>query len=548
MAKATMKRCIFIFCLLSIAFCIGAAYAPSQAVAQTTYNLNIIFQRGIPDTSLRYWGAAIAGMGDVNGDGYDDVAVGCFKTTGALETDTAYVYIYYGGAAGIDTIHDLLIKDWAKGWNGLSICGGDINKDGYSDIIINPVSSGKAYIHYGGSSPPPTADIVFGGRLYETFTTVACGDVTGDDTTDLIVGDYANLSGDGHVNIYKGSAALDTMPWLRIDGHDGEEFGVTVGGGGNVNNDGFQDIYIGACANSEAYGWAGRLYIYHGGPAMDTIPDFIKDGEGGSQFWGDNPSALCLNNIGYGRFFTGSYYYPGGWLSAKNNGKVELFYGGSPMDSIPDMSIIGADTFTRLGTYCASALVDNGGLGDLLCGAFEDSGRGEGRLWTGKTVQDTVINAWLKGRWEGDNLGVKVANAGDVDKNGREEIIFASAADTNRQVVICRYTGPDGVAENPFETISLPGLKLFENVPNPFSRSTTIRYQLMANGFVSLRVYNIQGQLVRVLANEVKNPGSYEVRWDGRDETGQTAANGIYFYQLKTGDKSMVEKKMILIK
>jgi hypothetical protein len=84
--------------------------------------------------------------------------------------------------------------------------------------------------------------------------------------------------------------------------------------------------------------------------------------------------------------------------------------------------------------------------------------------------------------------------------------------------------------------------KLFQNYPNPFNPVTVINYQIHDPGFVSLKVYNIIGQEVVTLVNEVKNTGSYQVSFDG------TKLNsGIYFYTLTAGNKT-ITKKMALIK
>ncbi|MBI4726664.1 T9SS type A sorting domain-containing protein [candidate division TA06 bacterium] len=88
---------------------------------------------------------------------------------------------------------------------------------------------------------------------------------------------------------------------------------------------------------------------------------------------------------------------------------------------------------------------------------------------------------------------------------------------------------------------------LCQNAPNPFSQFTIIKYQISKSQMVNLKVYNIAGQAVSVLVNEVRKAGSYEVRWDGMDEERRKVSNGIYIYQLKTGDKNMI-KKMTLIK
>ena len=89
------------------------------------------------------------------------------------------------------------------------------------------------------------------------------------------------------------------------------------------------------------------------------------------------------------------------------------------------------------------------------------------------------------------------------------------------------------------------------NYPNPFNPTTKIKYTVgtsqARSAVVSLRIYNILGQLVRTLVDEPKHPGTYEVRWDGRDQNGNEVASGIYFYKLQAGDFSQT-KKMVLVK
>ena len=89
---------------------------------------------------------------------------------------------------------------------------------------------------------------------------------------------------------------------------------------------------------------------------------------------------------------------------------------------------------------------------------------------------------------------------------------------------------------------------LAQNHPNPFNPTTTIRYSVAETGHVSLRVYNVAGQLVRTLVDEVQTPGVVgTVTWDGRDGAGREVSSGIYFYKLLA--KGFTEtKKMILLK
>ncbi len=94
---------------------------------------------------------------------------------------------------------------------------------------------------------------------------------------------------------------------------------------------------------------------------------------------------------------------------------------------------------------------------------------------------------------------------------------------------------------------------LFQNYPNPFNPTTLICYTIPAlsshQSAVSLKVYNIQGQLVRTLVDEEQTPGYYSVNWDGRDYLGEEVASGIYFYRLEVmGAKAEMTRKMVLLR
>ncbi|MDQ7797602.1 MAG: T9SS type A sorting domain-containing protein [Candidatus Edwardsbacteria bacterium] len=91
---------------------------------------------------------------------------------------------------------------------------------------------------------------------------------------------------------------------------------------------------------------------------------------------------------------------------------------------------------------------------------------------------------------------------------------------------------------------------LAQNAPNPFGHSgTNISYQIGGNGPVpvSLKIYNITGQLVKTLVNVNKTPGYYNATWDGRSDKGQKVSAGIYIYRLQAGEKN-ITRKMVLIK
>jgi hypothetical protein len=88
---------------------------------------------------------------------------------------------------------------------------------------------------------------------------------------------------------------------------------------------------------------------------------------------------------------------------------------------------------------------------------------------------------------------------------------------------------------------------LSQNFPNPFNPVTTIRYSMKGRGIASLKIYNVAGQLVRTLVNEIKDPGVYKVDWDGRNNRGSTVASGVYFYKMEAKEFRST-KKMVLLR
>jgi hypothetical protein len=85
-----------------------------------------------------------------------------------------------------------------------------------------------------------------------------------------------------------------------------------------------------------------------------------------------------------------------------------------------------------------------------------------------------------------------------------------------------------------------PSFRLHQNYPNPFNPSTKIRYEITNKEFVSLKVYNTLGQLVKILVDEYRSPGSYEVEFEGNELPG-----GAYFYRLITGEFTETKKMML---
>jgi len=93
--------------------------------------------------------------------------------------------------------------------------------------------------------------------------------------------------------------------------------------------------------------------------------------------------------------------------------------------------------------------------------------------------------------------------------------------------------------------------RLFNNYPNPFNPETWLPYQLATDTTVTIRIYDVKGQLVRQLDLGSQKAGSYldkgnAAYWDGKDQTGQAVSSGIYFYTLKAGDFHATRRMVIL--
>ena len=93
--------------------------------------------------------------------------------------------------------------------------------------------------------------------------------------------------------------------------------------------------------------------------------------------------------------------------------------------------------------------------------------------------------------------------------------------------------------------------ELLANYPNPFNPETWIPYRLAEDAFVTLTIYDLSGQVIRILDVGHRTASAYESRsqaiyWDGRNHLGEQVASGIYFYALMAGDFSATRRMVIL--
>ncbi len=254
-------------------------------------------------------GWSVSGAGDVNGDGFDDIIVGAPFGDNASE-NAGEAYVIYGKASGFGTV-DLTALAAGSGFviqgpapqnaAGYDVSSaGDINGDGFDDLIVTsrvPNIGGwsyyyaydttpSAYVLFGKANPAATINLstlaaTDGFKVTSTssdgwsnFSIAAAGDINGDGFDDIILGDLYGAGGAGEAYVIFGKAtgftnidagALAPPNGFRIQGDSGGDWaGFSVAGAGDVNNDGFDDIIIGAPLGDDGGTDAGEAYVIFG--------------------------------------------------------------------------------------------------------------------------------------------------------------------------------------------------------------------------------------------------------------------------------------------
>lgn len=261
----------------------GASYG-----IDTTASGHVIF-RGTQTNQA--FGFSVTGAGDVNGDGYDDIAIGAEGYSNGQQQEGA-VFVYHGSSTGVDTIPDLVIESNQANANmGNQVSEArDVNSDGYGDLIVGAWTydngqnnEGAAWVHHGSSTgldPTPAVLLeVNQASAFFSYSMDAVGDLNGDGYDDIAVGTpYFDdpQSTEGIVSLYLGSpTGISSTPIYSLTEHKiNSWFGESISWTGDLNQDGYDDILVGAMIWYDTLPGppVGAGLIYYGSPCGVSAP------------------------------------------------------------------------------------------------------------------------------------------------------------------------------------------------------------------------------------------------------------------------------------
>lgn len=404
--------------------------------------------------------------GDVNGDGYDDFLIGTFHNgTNGYDAGAAYLFL---GSQEANWGHDRSLSHadarflGAKHYEaaGYFLGGnGDVNGDGLDDILIG-AEEGYLYIVLGRSNANWGSNFVlydYADASYEEendedaagLSTAIIGDLNGDGYDDIIVGAPYNDDGEidgGKVYIILGKAS----GWQRgisLSNADASFYGSSesglvgycVDGVGDVNGDGIPDFAIGARGEGRTYLFFGRRNVNWGRNRDIGLADvtFVREQYGNYTGWRVS-AAGNVNGDSYDDFLISAPYHD---QNESEDGKTYLILGRSTgwqtSLSQADASYYGEAYDDESGWDTQSAGdVDGDGYDDFLIGAWynDDNGTDSGKMYLirGKAsgwqrnVSLSTINEYFIGEHAGDYVGYSVSNAGDVNGDGRPDLITSA--------------------------------------------------------------------------------------------------------------------------
>jgi hypothetical protein len=440
----------------------------------------------------------------------------------------------------------------------------DLNGDGYTDVVTANRSGSNIslLLNQGNGTFGPAINMDAGGSLE---TACAAADANNDGIMDLFVGslgssEIAVLLGDGNggLQLFDEIPAGGSSPWM-----------VAVG---DVDGDGNVDVVSGNSGNATVSvirgDGAGNLLtpaVYSSGGSFVLAVDL-------GDLDGDNDLDMAVSNYSgtwrvYENDGTGTFANPQDY-PASSAASCAIFH---DRDNNGVMDMTGIDEIDDL-----IFLFDNASSG-LLC---DDITSIQAKCQAGGTILFRVVllnsTDWagtnITCTVDGDEFTSVVVTNGTHSRasfsapgpygSGDHAIIVTDPPCGTSHVVTCAGSELADAAWEEFNALwegtglqhagakpaAGPGqTALLGNYPNPFNPVTTIRYELSEEAHVTLRVYDMLGQLVRTLVDEQQSAGYRQVVWDGTNDAGQKVASGVYVYRMTDG-KFNETRWMLLLK
>ena len=471
------------------------------------------------------FGFSLSSAGDVNGDGYSDVIVGA----PAYHLHEGRAYVYHGSSSGLPSSPSWTANPLSQNNSRFGkhvALAGDVDGDGYSDVAVS--SDVGVYVFHGsadGLEADPgwsllPSQVGQSGVSFDAAT--AAGDVNGDGYSDLLLGakGYSDTGIDqGRALVFHGSpGGLSAVPdWTRAGQGAGDSLGSSVSTAGDVNGDGYSDVIVGAPGYSNGEASEGAAFVYHGSPsglggsAAWTVESNMADaqfggvvtnagdvnGDGHSDVivltssvsinivrgyhgsaagldplpsWSPGPpsngyavsSAGDVNGDGYSDVILGDRYYTES-VDLLWQGRALAFLGSSQgLPAVPSVEVMRPGDPVQVAQFgysvsCAGD-VNGDGYSDVVIGAplFDGTFSNEGRvfLYLGSPDGLGTTPAWTASSGQGSSqFGFAVAWAGDVDGDGFSDVIvgapFHDAGESNEGRAFLYRGSPSGLAPNP---------------------------------------------------------------------------------------------------
>ncbi len=397
------------------------------------------------DNANAYMGWSVAPAGDVNGDGYGDVLVTAPFYSTSVTTGGGRAYVYLGSEFGLASGPTWSVlrspANCAYGWSAAT--AGDVNGDGFADIAVGApwdengqTNEGIVYVYPGSSSFISNLNSWTESNQVSAATgwsVATAGDVNGDGYADMIVGAafYDDGEGDeGRAFLLLGSATgLISTAWLAEGNQTSAQFGASVSTAGDVNGDGYDDVIVSAPRFDATFTDEGKAFVYLGGagglaasPAWTTLGGVLSAGYGASV-----STAGDVNGDGYTDVIVGA---PQGTTGL---GWVSVFLGSAAgLSTNPAWTVQNNQPGAQFGNSVDTAGDVNGdGYADVIIGApfYDASTTDAGRavVYLGSASGLAPTPTWTKDGSEfGGHVGWSVSGAGDTNGDGYADVIVGT--------------------------------------------------------------------------------------------------------------------------